>query len=119
LTPIPRCRAAPLPRSNLDQLKTSQTLDNLDIRHNPPSPLRSSRNTSKQTLDSQRIPIPKALSPRAVPLFIFLHNDTLPQRFAVEGIVEWIEHWVQRGIRVRVLAEELDAVKEEVSHRAE
>jgi hypothetical protein len=112
LTPIP----AALPTSVFDHSKTHQILDNLKIDSNPPFPPRSSGKTSEPSHVSQRIAIPKALSPRAAPLFVFLRNDTWPRRIAVEGVVEWIEHWVNRGIGVRVLGEELDVVKEEVSN---
>lgn len=103
LTQIPRSSTAGLFDKKPERLRTSQTLDNLNLHSNPPSPLQSSEETSQQSPGIQRIPIPKALSPRAAPLFVFLRNDTLPRRIAVEGVVEWTEHWVKRGIRVRVL----------------
>lgn len=37
-----------------------------------------------------------------------------PESIAVEGILEWIGHWVNSGVRARMLAEDLKAIKEEV-----
>lgn len=121
----PRETSYPVPSTTLSRSsyrsqnhpKTKDHLDNPRSHQANLSPISKPEGTLELPQINQRIPAPKALSSRAATLFIFLRNDTLPPRIAVEGVLEWIEYWVNDGIRIRKLAEELEIVREEVSRR--
>jgi hypothetical protein len=59
-------------------------------------------------------PIPESLSSRAVPLFVFLKDEAMSEKVAVEGLLEWTDYWAKQGTRVRALSKEMEIAKTEV-----
>lgn len=99
----------------LTQLGTD-TKDGLKSDRSTPSQMQEPEDSFETTKPAHvQVPVPKALSARVVPLFLFLRNDEPSEVIAVEGILEWIGYWVNHGVRVRTLAEDLNIVKAEVS----
>ncbi|KAJ9104651.1 hypothetical protein QFC21_002149 [Naganishia friedmannii] len=60
---------------------------------------------------------PETVSLRALPLFQLLQEKTTTIEMGIAGLLEWVEFWISRGTRVRVLSKEMEEVRNELQNR--
>ncbi|KAJ9113204.1 hypothetical protein QFC22_006043 [Naganishia vaughanmartiniae] len=60
---------------------------------------------------------PETVSPQALPVFQFLQEKTTTIEMGIAGLQEWVGFWISRGRRVRVLAKEMEEVRNELQNR--
>lgn len=59
---------------------------------------------------------PETVSLPALPLFQFLQEKTTTIEMGIAGLQEWVDFWITRGKRVRVLSKEMEEVRNEASY---
>lgn len=54
--------------------------------------------------------VPDGVSSRMKPLYILLADEELTYEIGVEGVKEWVEGWLESGVRVRDLSKEVGSM---------